>query len=205
MNTRNTPRPFDVMPEDLGHGTIGETRWTRLRNQRSDRMHYGIRFIGTCILVGASLVLPIPVWSQSLSGSGGIGLSVGDVSQVIGGVVALGFGLWHFAVPGLYRWQSYVPDAPDSLVRAVDATNFFFSFSLSMIGVTNIVMPYITDAADPISRFWLWANVGLWTSRVVFQLVKPQGSHSPALQWGMTAAFTLTDVLMIVSALDATF
>ena len=168
-------------------------------------MHHRIRIIGICIIVGASFVLPHMVSAQSLGGSGGIGLSLGDVSQVIGGAVALGFGIWHFAVPALYRWQSYAPGAPDSLVTAVGATNFFFSFSLSMIGLTNIVMPFITDAAAPISRFWLWANVGLWTSRVVYQLVKPQGSHSPALQWGMTAAFTLTDVLMIVSALDATF
>jgi len=47
-------------------------------------------------------------------------------------------------------------------------------------------------------------NVGLWTSRVVYQLVKPQGGHSPALQWGMSAAFMLADALMIVAALDAT-
>jgi hypothetical protein len=166
-------------------------------------MQYRIRIIGLCILVAASFLAANPVPAQSPGGSGGIGLSVGDVSQVIGGVVALGFGVWHFAVPGLYRWQSYVPDAPDSLVRAVDATNFFFSFSLSMIGVTNIVMPFMTDAAEPISRFWLWTNVALWTSRVVYQLVKPQGSHSPALQWGMSAAFVLADALMIVAALDA--
>jgi hypothetical protein len=168
-------------------------------------MRFRARHIGICILVGASFVPPSPVSAQSLGGSGGIGLSLGDVSQMLGGVVALGFGIWHFAVPGLYRWQSYVPDAPESLVTAVGATNFFFSFSLSMIGLTNIVMPFITDAAEPISRFWLWANVGLWTTRVVYQLVTPQGSHSPALQWGMTAAFMLTDALMVVAALDATF
>jgi hypothetical protein len=169
-------------------------------------MFYRTPIIGICcIIVGASFVAAGPLWAQSSGGSGGVGLSVGDASQLIGGVVALGFGLWHFAVPGLYRWQSYVPDAPESLVRAVDATNFFFSFSLSMIGVTSIVMPLITDAAEPISRFWLWANVGLWTTRLVYQLVKPQGSHSPALRWGMSAAFMLTDALMIVSALDATF
>ena len=162
-----------------------------------------IRIIGICIFVGGLFVLPHPVSAQSSGAPGGIGLSTGDVCQLIGGAVALGFGIWHFAVPGLYRWQSYVPDAPDSLVRAVDATNFFFSFSLSLIGVTNIVMPFITDAAEPISRYWLWANVGLWTSRVVFQLVKPQGSHSPALRWGMTAAFVLADALMVVAAIDA--
>jgi len=170
---------------------------------RRDHIRNMIRVMGTCIFLGGLFAFPHQVSAQSSGGSVGIGLSAGDVCQVIGGAVALGFGIWHFAVPELYRWQSYVPDAPDSLVRAVDATNFFFSFLLSMIGVTNIVMPFITDAAEPISRFWLWANVGLWTSRVVFQLVKPQGSHSPALRWGMTAAFVLADALIVVAAIDA--
>lgn len=161
------------------------------------------RVCGVCILVGASLVLPHPASSASQGASGGSGLSTGEVCQLLCGAVTLGFGIWHFAVPALYRWQSYVPDAPDSLERAVEATNFFFSLSLSMVGVTSIVMPFITDAAEPIARFWLWANVGLWTSRVVYQFVKPQGSHSPALQWGMCAAFVLVDALMVVAALDA--
>ena len=167
-------------------------------------MYPRTRGIGTCVLVAAVLAFPSPLFAESAGISGGIGLSVGDASQVIGGAVALGFGIWHFAVPALYRWRSYVPDAPDSLVRAVDATNFFFSFSLCLIGVTNVVMPLITNAAEPISRYWLWANVGLWTARVAYQLVKPQGSHNPTLQWGMVAAFVLTDGLFILSALDAT-
>jgi hypothetical protein len=164
-----------------------------------------IRIIGICIIVGAAFVLPAPLSAQSSGGAGAADLSLGDVCQIAGGAVALGFGIWHFAVPALYRWWSYVPGAPETLVAAVDATNFFFSFSLCLIGVTNIVMPLITDASQPVSKYWLWANVVLWTSRVVYQLVKPQGSHNPALQWGMTAAFMLTDALMIVSALNATF
>jgi hypothetical protein len=163
------------------------------------------RLIGICILVGAALALPGPLSAQSTGGSAGTDFSLGDVCQVISGAAALGFGLWHFAVPDLYRWWSYVPDAPQSLIQAVDATNFFFSFSLSLIGVTTIVMPLITDAAQPVSLYWRWASVGLWTARVVYQLVKPQGSHNPTLQWGMAAAFILTDALTIVSALDATF
>jgi hypothetical protein len=168
-------------------------------------VHSKIRAIGICILFGAAFIAPCPVSAQSIGIPSIPDFSLGDVCQVIGGAVALGFGIWHFAVPGLYGWWSYVPDAPQTLIDAVDATNFFFSFSLALTGATNIVMPFITDAAEPISIYWLWANVGLWTARVVYQLVRPQGNFSPALQWGMTAAFALTDALMIVSALDATF
>jgi len=34
--------------------------------------------------------------------------------------------------------------------------------------------------------------------------VKPQGSHNPALRWGMTGAFIFTDLLFIVAAVEAT-
>jgi hypothetical protein len=131
-------------------------------------------------------------------------LSPGEICQIVGGTISLGFGLWHFAVPGIYGWQSYVPEAPPTLVDAVAATNFFMSLSLSLVGASNIVMPLLADNATPVGRYWLWANVGLWTTRAVYQLVKPQGSHDALLQWGMAGAFIVTDLLFIVAALEAT-
>jgi hypothetical protein len=181
----------------------------RLREQRrlnGEGAVFGVDLgDATRVLLGAVLALPCPLSSQSTGGSVAPRMSLGDVCQVIGGAAALGFGIWHFTVPELYHWRSYVPDAPESLVQAVDATNLFFSFSLCLIGDTNIVMLPITSPAEPVSRYWLWANVGLWTARVIYQLVKPQRSHDPTLQWGMAAAFTLTDALFTVSAPDATF
>jgi hypothetical protein len=165
-----------------------------------------IRVIGLTVLLLAALAMPCQLCAQSRGTvTGSPVLSAGDVCQLIGGAVTLGIGLWHFAVPGLYQWQSYVPDAPQSLVEAVDATNFFFSFSLSLAGAASITMPLLTDAREPFSKYWLWTNVALWTGRVAYQLIKPQGSHSPALQWGMLAAFAVTDALFIFAALDATF
>lgn len=150
------------------------------------------------------LAAPVPLFAQAGGGIGAPDLSLGDICQVVGGTVALGFGVWHFAVPGLYGWQSYVPDAPQSLVDAVAATNFFMSFSLSLVGATSIVMPFLVDSATPVGRYWLWANVGLWTTRAMYQLVKPQGTHNPALQWGMFGAFMVTDLLFLLAALQAT-
>jgi hypothetical protein len=164
-----------------------------------------IRVIGLSALLGAALSMPCQLSAQSpATVTGSPGLSAGDVCQLIGGAVTLGFGLWHFAVPGLYQWQSYVPDAPQSLVEAVDATNFFFSFSLSLAGATSVAMPLLTDAREPFARYWLWTNVALWTGRVAYQLIKPQGSHSPTLQWGMLAAFAVADALFLFAALEAT-
>jgi hypothetical protein len=168
-------------------------------------MNLAPRLIGTCVIVTAALVIPHPLSAQSAGISSGPEVSIGNVCQIVGGAVELGFGLWHFAVPGLYRWQSYVPDAPESLVEAVSATNFFFSFSLSLMGAANIVMPLIADQNTPAGRYWLWTNVALWSGRAAYQVIKPQGSHDPALQWGMLAAFLLTDALFAAAACSATF
>lgn len=160
--------------------------------------------LACAIVVLCFAAVPMRLFAQSRGDAGTLTVSLGDVCQIAGGTVALGFGLWHFTVPGAYGWQSYVPEAPQTLVDAVAATNFFMSFSLSLIGASNIVMPLLAESATPVGRYWLWANVGLWTTRAAYQLVKPQGSHNPALQWGMTGAFILTDLLFIVAALEAT-
>jgi len=167
-------------------------------------MNRQTRMLACAIVVMCLFEAPGRLFAQSGGGFGTMNLSLGDVCQVVGGAAALGFGLWHFAVPGIYDWQSYVPEAPQSLVDAVAATNFFMSFSLSLVGVSNIVMPLLADTATPVGRYWLWANVGLWTTRAVYQLVKPQGSHNALLQWGMAGAFIVIDLLFIVAALEAT-
>ena len=162
----------------------------------------------TTIAIAACLVcafaLPGQIFAQSGEGSGGLDFSIGDICQIAGGAVALGFGIWHFAVPELYGWRSYVPEAPDTLVDAVAATNFFFSLSLSIFGAANVAAPFLGDSSTPAGRSWLWANVGLWTTRALYQIIKPQGTHNPALQWGMTGAFVATDLLFLAAALSAT-
>lgn len=75
--------------------------------------------------LGAVLAAPGHLFAQGVVSPAALEMSLGNVCQVIGGAVALGFGLWHFAVPGLCGWWSCVPDPPETLVQAVDATNFF--------------------------------------------------------------------------------
>jgi len=108
-------------------------------------MHHGVRVIGICILFGASFVAPHPATAQSLEGPAESDCRSrrlpGDRWRCSSRVRHLAF-----RRSRALRLAVVCPDAPDSLVRAVDATNFFFSFSLSMIGLTNIVMPFITDS-----------------------------------------------------------
>ena len=132
------------------------------------------RALACAIAVVCLSAVPARLFAQPAGGGEALTFSLDDACQAAGGAVALGFGLWRFTVPGTYGWQSYVPEAPQTLVDAVAGTNFFMSFSLSLIGASNIVMPLLAESSTPLGRYWQWANVGLWTTRVVYQFMKPQ-------------------------------
>jgi len=90
------------------------------------------------------------------------------------------------------------------LVAAVRAINAFFSLSLVLFGIVNILL----ICGDRSNRYSiivvLTATCILWLTRVVFQVVYPQGSQFPGLQYGMLAAFvtvTLCYLIPLVSLL----
>lgn len=105
-----------------------------------------------------------------------------------GSLVSIGFGVWHFFVPRAYKWYFYMDPKATELVAAVRAVNLFFSLSLVLFGVMNLLFAF----GQP-NRFalivLLSATVLLWLTRVVLQIVYPQGSINPALQYGLLAGF----------------
>jgi hypothetical protein len=107
----------------------------------------------------------------------------------IGSVASIGFGAWHFFVPRAWGWYSYMaPDATE-LVLAVRAINVFFSLCLVLFGLMNIALTFGKDTGRFAILVVLGATVIMWTTRVVLQVVYPQGSASAALQYGMLAVF----------------
>ena len=48
----------------------------------------------------------------------------------IGSLISVGFGIWHFFVPKLWKWYSYIDSRAKELIVAVRAINIFFSLSL---------------------------------------------------------------------------
>jgi hypothetical protein len=73
----------------------------------------------------------------------------------IGITASIGFGIWHFFVPKVWNWYSYIV----------------------MLAATCI----------------------LWLTRLVLQLVYPQGSINPVLQYGMLSAFILVNLCYMFS------
>jgi hypothetical protein len=107
----------------------------------------------------------------------------------IGSAASIGFGAWHFTVPQAWKWYSYIDTEATELVAAIRATNAFFSLSLVLFGLVNILLIH----GDRSNRYavivMLAATSVLWLTRVAMQMIYPQGTLIPGLRYGMLAAF----------------
>ncbi|MEX1375999.1 MAG: hypothetical protein AB1Z23_00865 [Eubacteriales bacterium] len=112
------------------------------------------------------------------------------ISATFGSVLMMGFGVWHFTVPKVWKWYSYIDKAATELVVAVRATNVFFSLSLVLIGLANLIFIYgVKNRESMLVMFSISAF--MWAVRCVMQIVYPQGSINPILQYGMLSAFII--------------
>jgi hypothetical protein len=118
---------------------------------------------------------------------------------LIGSSASIGFGIWHFFVPKLWRWYSYMDPKATELVVAVRAINVFFSLSLVLFGILNLLYVY-SDKSNRYSIIVLLAATSLlWLTRTLFQVIHPQGSLFPGLQYGMLTAFLVISLCYILS------
>jgi hypothetical protein len=124
---------------------------------------------------------------------------------LIGSCVSVGFGIWHFFVPGAWNWYSYIDINATELVAAVRAINAFFSLSLVLFGIVNILLIY-GDKSNRYSIIVLLAATSiLWLARVAFQVIYPQGSLVPGLQYGMLSAFMIVSLCYVISLMIILF
>ena len=117
----------------------------------------------------------------------------------IGSSVSIGFGIWHFFVPRAWNWYSYMDARATELIVAVRAINFFFSLSLVLFGVLNMLFIHGDKANRYSIIVILAATCVLWLTRVAFQIIYPQGSINPLLQYGMLAVFILISLCYMIS------
>jgi hypothetical protein len=67
----------------------------------------------------------------------------------------------------------------------------FFSLSLVLFGIVNILLIYGNKSNNYSIIVMLSATCVLWFTRVAFQIAYPQGSINTLLQYGMLVAFIL--------------
>jgi hypothetical protein len=117
----------------------------------------------------------------------------------LGSAASIGFGVWHFFVPGLWSWYSYIDASASELVVAIRAINVFFSMSLVLFGLMNLLLAYGPRESRYAALVLLGATCVLWSARVVMQIAYPQGSMNAILQYGMLLTFALVLVCYSVS------
>lgn len=116
-----------------------------------------------------------------------------------GSIVSIGFGIWHFFVPGIWDWYSYIDTEATELVLAVRAINSFFSLTLVLLGLANLISIY-RKPSDQFSIIILLSISGtLWITRVILQISRPQGSEIPFIQYGMLITFILVAFCYVIS------
>jgi hypothetical protein len=121
-----------------------------------------------------------------------------------GSIITAGFGVWHFFVPKLWDWYSYIASQATELVAAVRAINIFFSLCLVLIGVADMLFVYFQPNRFPLIVM-LSVSVILWAVRCLMQILYPQGSISPMLQYGMLSAFMIVLICFLASLLLVIF
>lgn len=127
---------------------------------------------------------------RSWNGTGDeLGMLLSKIMITLGSAASMGFGVWHFFVPKLWNWYSYIDPAATELVLAVRAINVFFSLCLVLFGLINLLIVYGPGTSTYVTAVILGANCVLWAARVVMQLAYPQGSASAVLQYGMLLSF----------------
>ena len=117
---------------------------------------------------------------------------------MLGSCASIGFGIWHFFVPTIWMWYSYMDVTATELVAAVRAINAFFSMSLVLFGIVNILLVYGDKSNRYSISVMLAATCVLWITRVIFQLIYPQGSLYPGLQYGLLAAFVFVTLCYVL-------
>lgn len=120
------------------------------------------------------------------------------ILTTIASIITIGFGVWHFFVPKAWQWVTYIDSKATELILAVQAINIFFSLSLVVLGLANIVLLW-SGKSNRFSILVLLVSVVLWVTRSIMQIAYPQGSINPILQYGMLSAFLMVTACYILA------
>lgn len=82
-------------------------------------------------------------------------------------------GIWHFFVPYMFQWYSYIPEQYENLTVGIDWVNFFFSLLLTGLSAILILMGKKMFAKNHETMVFYGFSVFVWLARVVVALVHP--------------------------------
>jgi hypothetical protein len=110
----------------------------------------------------------------------------------IGSLISIGFGIWHFFIPSIWNWYSYIDPQAIELITAVRAINIFFSLLLVLLGIANLIVVFRVTHDQFAYLVLISISVILWATRVILQIIYPQGSQNQIVQYCMLSIFIFT-------------
>jgi hypothetical protein len=122
----------------------------------------------------------------------------------LGGIGTAAFGIWHFFVPKLWDWYSYIPPQATELVLAIRAINVFFALCLLLIGIANILLVYFSPDRVALGVILAISSI-FWAVRCLMQIIFPQGSANHLLQYGMLSVFVIIFLCFLTSLILVVF
>jgi len=122
-------------------------------------------------------------------------MNIGKILISIASTISIVFGVWHFFVPKIWNWYSYIDKTATELILAVRAINVFFSATLVLFGVMNILMVWLEHESKSALLIVIVSSLLLWLIRIIMQIMYPQGAMNPVIQFGMLFVFVLTFIL----------
>lgn len=90
----------------------------------------------------------------------------------VGLIISMMFGVWHFFVPWLYEWYTYIPPY-ENLIVGIDYTNFFFSLLLSGVSLLLMILSKSFFNGNKETLIFYGFIVFVWFCRSVITFVEP--------------------------------
>jgi hypothetical protein len=95
------------------------------------------------------------------------------VLYIIGLSLSTLVGLWHFTVPYVFQWYTYIPNENRSLMVGIDWINFFFSLLLTGYSLLLIIMRKKVFGKNKEMLIMYGFMVFVWFCRVVITFINP--------------------------------
>ena len=91
----------------------------------------------------------------------------------VGLVLSMLVGIWHFFVPYMFQWYSYIPNQYENLIVGIDWTNFFFSLLLTGLSLLLIVFGKKVFSGNKDIFIFYGFMVFVWLCRTAITFIEP--------------------------------
>ena len=119
------------------------------------------------------------------------------IIYIIGLLLSSGVGIWHFTAPYLYKWYSYIPNAPKEIIVSIDYVNYFFSLLLTGLSIILIILHKEVFSKNKSSVMFYGFLVFVWLNRVIITIILPWPNNIP-FTIGLISAFSTIFILQLI-------